>query len=410
MLDPRTQALTTTTRTLIGYGHLTANTIDVVEDLGRRLERPVRCIVQWSHTTLVAPDGRVIAAVDIHPEDVNMARVNRVLHAIDELPTETVIEPRDLAALNDRLGEATVARTSPTWLFAAACISGACSLGLIFGVHGPTAYLLIACAAGLGGWLRRLLGAHGVPTAGQAFAAALVAGAVGGIGAHLGTTAAAQLVAVCPAMVLVPGPHLINGALDLTARHLDIGWHRLIYATMVLLAISGGLIVGLFATGSTLPTTAPGATVPFVADAIPAALAAASYSVYFWLPLRQIGWPVVVGGIAHAVRWLLMVQLDVGIVGADFATCLLVGLILGPVARRRHLSFSGVGFAAVVALIPGMYVFRSVAGMFALTTVPTSSTVLGVAHDVSTALFLLAAIALGLVVAHDVTRLTRQRK
>ncbi|EPH07061.1 hypothetical protein HMPREF1531_00110 [Propionibacterium sp. oral taxon 192 str. F0372] len=46
MLDPKTQVLTTTSRTLIGHGHLTTNTIKVVEDLGQRLERPVRCIVQ----------------------------------------------------------------------------------------------------------------------------------------------------------------------------------------------------------------------------------------------------------------------------------------------------------------------------------------------------------------------------
>ena len=90
---------------------------------------------------LFAPDGRVLATVDVQPENVNMTRVNRTLHAIDELPTRTVSSLDDLAALNDRFDEAAAARTSPTWLFVVACITGACSLGLIFGVDGPIAHL-----------------------------------------------------------------------------------------------------------------------------------------------------------------------------------------------------------------------------------------------------------------------------
>lgn len=408
MLDPRIQALATTAGTLIGDGHLTADTIEVVENLGRRLGRPVRCLVEWTHVTLLDGDDDPLVTVPIQPESINMARVSATLHALDELPATGAVDVAEIAALNERLGRAAAAGASPTWLFVVACVTGASALGFIFGVTSPSAYLVIAMAAALGGGLRRFLGARGVATGGQAFGAALVTGVAGGVAVKLGVASEAGLLSICPAMVLVPGPHLINGALDVTARHLGIGWHRLVYGTAILLAISGGLVVGLAVVGSDLPATAPGATVPLVGDALAAAVAAGSYPVYFSMPLRQVIWPIVVGGIAHALRWMLLVPLGVGAIGADFVACLVVGLVLEPASHRKHLSFAGVGFAAVVALVPGMYVFRGVSGIFDLSAHATVETAVGVAQDLATAGLLLTAITLGLVCAHDLTRRTRK--
>jgi hypothetical protein len=44
--------------------------------------------------------------------------------------------------------------------------------------------------------------------------AALLAGAIGAVVVHLQLSVTQQLVAVCPCMMLVPGPHLLNGAID----------------------------------------------------------------------------------------------------------------------------------------------------------------------------------------------------
>jgi hypothetical protein len=59
-------------------------------------------------------------------------------------------------------------------------------------------------------------------------------------------------------MVLVPGPHLLNSALDLVNGRIHLGAARLIYATLVIVAIVVGLLLGLALLGTS--TLADGMT------------------------------------------------------------------------------------------------------------------------------------------------------
>ena len=165
---------------------------------------------------------------------------------------------------------------APTWLFTLAAGAGAVAVAVIFGVQHLPAAALIFLSAAAGAILRRGVAQYSANVFLQPFCAALLAGVIGALAARFELSSSLRLVAVCPGMVLVPGPHVLNGALDLVKGRIDLGAARLIYAGLVIAVISIGLLLGLTILGVSLPVDEAGGAVPVWQDVIAAGVAVAA--------------------------------------------------------------------------------------------------------------------------------------
>src|SRR6516225_7815792 len=177
-------------RVLYVNGQATEQTVAAAEQLGRTLGLRAKVMPRWGELRLQSEDENtgVIAEVAADPTGVDMDRVASAAEAI--------------AAISR-------APPAPAWLFTLAAGAGAVGLSVIFGVEHPVPAALIFVSAATGAILRRGVARLSANVFLQPFCAALVAGVIGGLAVRYQLSSSLRLVAVCPCMVLVPGPHVL---------------------------------------------------------------------------------------------------------------------------------------------------------------------------------------------------------
>src|SRR5260370_31608037 len=259
-LKERSDLVLTFARVLHVNGQSTDETLAAAERLGNKLDVRTRIIPRWGELQLQAEEGgsRLLSVELADPTGVDMDRVASAMQAIEEVGAVRLAPPAAMEAII-AISHAPPART---WLFTVAAAAGAASLSVIFGVQHVAAVLLIIASASVGAVLRRALAKCSTNPLLQPFCAALLAGIIGALAVRCHLSSSLCLIAVCPCMILVPGPQVLNGMIDLAAVRVSLGAARLIYADLIILAISAGLLLGLGIFNVSLPIDEPCRPVP----------------------------------------------------------------------------------------------------------------------------------------------------
>lgn len=380
---------------LLTNGQTSEATHIALARLGHAFGYEVEIAIAWGVSTIRRDDESGAQAVFTEPSGVDISRV---------IAAETVVD----AVCAGRLGVGDATRTLqvigtrppvPLFRFAAMAAAGAAALGVVFGAHAPLTLGLIALLAGAGACLRRALSRLSGNPFLQPFAAALLAGTGGGVIGMLGLDVAQRLVVACPCMVLVPGPHFLNGAIDLVRGRISVGLFRLAFASFVAVAICAGLLIGLAATGTSFPDSGPAHPAPLLLDVVAAGVAVAAYGSFFNMPWRSLPTLIGVGMLAHALHWALLAAGASVQLGA-LAACLSVGSLIAPIAERLRLPFGASAFACVVSLIPGVFMFQAASDAVAFAGLglkAPASMLVDLLDNVVTAGLVLSAMGTGLV-------------
>lgn len=342
---------------LFAHGQTTERTVTAAERLGRALGVTVKVLPYWGGT----------------------------------LPAETAQSALTSAG---RLPPASTPRFT---LFAAI---GAASLGVIFGVLDATSLLLIAASAAIGALARRWLSRFSNDPLIQPLCAAFIAGIVAAAASRFQLSGVIALVGFCPCMMLVPGPHILNGAIDLARTRIALGIARLAYAGVIVLLICAGGLFGFTAVGANLAIAGSSPPVPLVIDVIAAGCAVASFGTFFSMPWRLLALPIAAGMLAHAARWALISVVETNAATGALVACMLVSVLVTPIADRLHLPFAALAFSAVVSLMPGFFLFNAATGLVELVSVgPSAPAALltSIATNGATAFLIIMAMTFGLI-------------
>ena len=161
---------------------------------------------------------------------------------------------------------------------------------------------------------------------------------------------------------------------DMLDNHMQTGLCRLGLAMGILIATALGVVLGGWltlgpATLSTSPSEAIRLTLPL--DMVLAGVAACGFGAFYNAPWRVLWVSILCGVVGHGLRYLCLEHLSVEI--STLFGCLAIGVIASAAADRMHLPFSAIAFAGAVPMMPGVFIYQSLAGAMRLSAAGTAA-------------------------------------
>jgi uncharacterized membrane protein YjjP (DUF1212 family) len=381
-----------------------------------------------SATATALTDEACQIAVSYHGVSVALGEESLSLEPVRELHYDMALQAR-VHQILDRLrrreidasaalaGLAGVEADTPRHSRGLVAVSlGASAAGLagLLGADRVTA-AVAGVATALGLLARQELGRRRFNFLALPFTAALIGAALGGPAIRLGWARSPELVLIVPALMLVPGPHLINGLLDLIDNYLPMSLSRLGLAMGILLASALGIVVGV-------ELTLPGLDLPesgvdldhlnVVSDVLLAGVVTCGFAMFYNTAWRHL-WMAMAGGMAgHGLRFLAT-ELGCRPEVATFLGGITVGALAAWMGRVSRTPVAVIAFAGAVTMLPGLNLYRALAGALRLARLaePAGATIAPTTFgNAFLACAVLSALALGLIVgARIVFALGRER-
>ena len=384
-------------RLLLEYNVRSKSLERCIDRIARHLGVNVQTVVGYREVTLILADGRGLYA-RVPELRINVAVSAGALHVIDQLCLDRIGLDEATKSL-DTLEQ--LAPRHGRWVVVALFGLAASAIAwLLRADWGAIVASGVSSAVGL--TARHELARRSVILFAQPFAAGLIGAAIGGLAIRLSWTATPGLCLIVPALMLVPGPHLINSVYDVLDNHVQTGVYRLVLAMGILIATALGVVVGSWlmlgpVTLSTSPSAAMQLTL--LLDMALAGVAACGFGAFYNAPWRFLRVSILCGMVGHGLRYLSLDHLSMEI--STLLACLAIGLIASVAAGRMHLPFPAVAFAAAVPMMPGVFIYQSIAGAMRLSAAGMAADPALAAVTLalsSKSVLVVAAMAIGLVV------------
>lgn len=384
-------------RLLLQYNMRSSLLRERLDEIGKALALPLLSQIGYRTVTVYAPNG-----VTLHSQAselrINIAVSAEVNRTVDKVCAGT-LSLKDAVEILDNVEER-AGRHSRY------------SLALLFGLAaGALAWLLsadwaamavISISSALGLIVRQELHRHHPVLFALPFVAALIGSLLGGIVIRMGWTSTPGICLIVPALMLVPGPHLINGLYDMIENNMQNGLARLGLAVGILVAAAAGIFVGAWMTLGM--TTVPiykilSAPIPLWVDVILAGVASCGFGAFYNAPWRVLWTSILCGMIGHGVRFLgLQYGLHVEI--ATLLACAVIGFMAIRWVSSMRIPFAAVAFAGAVPMMPGVLMYQSIGGAMEISFIGQAASVELVAHTLASgfkACFVVGGMGMGLL-------------